>query len=1468
MKKIVLLLICLLSMVFEIGAQTTKTVGPGGDYTTLKAAFDAVNSGNITGTIILQLIGNTSETASAVLYQSGYGGVSNCTSLKIYPTESGITISGSLAAPLIDLNGADNVIIDGRVNATGSTNDLIIKNTNTSSTAGTSTIRWIATAQTDTVQYCNLRGSSTATTGGIIYFATASAGTGNSYNSVTNCDITNEAENRPVNAIFSLGSSGYVNTNNTISNNMIYDFLNAGASSNAVNISSYSTAFTVSANSFYETSNPFAPTAGNTYNIIRINNTSGNDFSITGNYIGGRAVSCGGSAFTVNGNYTHTFQAIYLSVGTTGVSSLQNNYIKNINYTSTSAAAWCGIYVNAGTVNIGTTYGNTIGETTGNNSISLTNTSSNSISYGIYVNSSGTLDIENNVIGSVTTTGSASYSHSFFAIYKFMVIGTWTVNNNTIGSTTTSNSIQAISSSTSTVGQIVTGIRSLGTVTSTISGNTIANLYNAYAGGNTSSRTRGIDVSDGSNTIQNNTIRNLTSTSGQEFYNVAASVIGISQSSTLVSATQTISGNTIYSLLNTNATAKVDVYGIYFGGATSGTNTISNNFIHSLSLSSSNITSSIMGILTYTGASTITNNIINFGGGISAGIGMYGLFDQSGSGNNNLFYFNTVYIGGTVSGTTSSTYAFYNIANTSTRDYRNNVLQNARTGGSTGKHYAIYIPNSTALTINYNDYYVSAGGTLGKIGSTNYTALDAAWKTASGGDANSVNVNPGFMIAGSTTPSDYMPASTLAGLAGFGITLDILGVSRPAVPTMGAVERGPFWIGSISTDFNNSANWSNNVVPISGANIFFADDPDRSCYLDVNRTIGALVINQSTDKFILNGHQLNVNGTLSLTNGGQIDATTASSSIVFAGIFPQSIPAGTFVNDQVLSLTINNSTNVTLFGTLKFLGNLIISSGLLDAYTNNPTVEYGSDSDQTISSGIYLDNKIYNLTVNNANLLTLNTNFTINNNLVINSGNIFELSAGKTLTVSGTITNSAGNAGFILQSDTTGTAALINNTNSVSATVKRYVTGNAEAWHFMSSPVSAQSISGSWIPSGTYGNGTGYDLYLWNEPNSCWIYKLDSTSTINWNTVHSGANFSVGRGYLYSVQATNPTKEFAGYLNNGNLNYALTFSSENLSLKGFNLVGNPYPSSIDWKAASGWTRTKLTSSGGGYDMWIWNPTANNYGVYNSADADGIGTNSVTRYIAPMQGYFVQASSAGNLSLTNSVRVLNGANDWLKNFNQENSEVSLCVKSVENFGSDEIQIKFGYLQNENGAMKLFSKVISAPSLYLCSNTKNYSVSYFTDTKENTVVPIGFTAGADGNYTFVCNFDLSKFEIVMLEDRLTHNILDLKSANSYSFYASKNDDAKRFVLYFGPIENPVEKELPAKIYSDNNHLIIDLTLVAGETDLCVYDVMGRLILQQKLQAKMLNNINFNSKTQILIVSLKNPNGMLCRKIGFGF
>jgi hypothetical protein len=549
----------------------------------------------------------------------------------------------------------------------------------------------------------------------------------------------------------------------------------------------------------------------------------------------------------------------------------------------------------------------------------------------------------------------------------------------------------------------------------------------------------------------------------------------------------------------------------------------------------------------------------------------------------------------------------------------------------------------------------------------------------------------------------------------------------------------------------------------------------------------------------------------------------------------------------------NNGTAYILINNADLVNNGTYAKG-------TETVTFLGNTANTITGN---STDIYNLSITNTGGITTQVDLFTVNTLTIASGSKFTIDPSKSVTVNGTLTNSEGNTGFVMLSDATGTASLIHNTTTVPATVNRYISGSAEAWHFMSSPVSAQGISGEWIPSGTYVNGTGYDLYVWDEASSCWIYKLNTTAPVNWNTVHPEGNFVAGRGYLYSFQAGNPTKQFSGNLNEGTVSIALTYSGTDLSLKGFNLVGNPFPSSADWQAVSGWTRSNLETSGSGFDMWIWNPSAANYGVVNSAS--GSGTNGVTRYIASMQGFFVRAASAGDLGITNSVRVHDGAGNWLKKGQGTDiNMVSIKVKSEAGKGFDEVRLIFNSKLNEPGATKLFSHVLTAPSLYLSLQGENLSVRYLTDTVDNPMVPVMFKPGMDGEYSLQFSFVQDQFETLVLEDRQMNIFHNLKATNEYKFESSKTDDQSRFVLHFVSAENPGNVELQAPIYITGNLLIIDLSMINGETEVMVCDILGRSLLQKMLQGEALHELSINSETQMLIVRLKNHKGMVCRKL----
>jgi hypothetical protein len=587
MKKISFFYLFFITLIsFQVNSQNV-TVNPGsGSYSDLKSAFDAINNGTHTGNIIVTISGSTSETASAVLNESGSGSA-NYTSVNIYPTVSGLSISGNLASPLIDLNGADNVIIDGRLNATGSTLDLSIINYSTSNVA--STIRFINDATSNTVKYSTIKGaaiqpSSILPISGIINFSTAGNGNGNDNNIISNNNFTN-AGSRLQSAIFASGTSGKDNSGVIIRDNNIFDILTTNGNNingSIVFISSNNTDFQILGNSFYETTlwNP-----GNTsYNVININNTLGNNFNVSNNYIGGSLPYCGGSAWTKGTWGRDNLNCIYMNVGTSIPSNIQGNTITNWNFSNfNNTRQWSGIWIDGGSFDIGTITGNIIGSGSGTNAIQCFNCTT---LWGMNLGGNGSFNVKNNIIGSLTNT-----SASAIQAISASVSGSITIENNTIGSSSSSNSIYTNNTSSSGIWGI--NLNNSGSSNAVIKGNTISNIE---SNATINSTMTGIRYSGNANSaeISGNFLRNIS------FSNSASigSITGID----LISGTSTTHNN-ILSLGNNNPSV---IYGISTSG---GINNIYFNTVYLMGTPTSGTFNSSAIYSSATNTRDIRNNI-------------------------------------------------------------------------------------------------------------------------------------------------------------------------------------------------------------------------------------------------------------------------------------------------------------------------------------------------------------------------------------------------------------------------------------------------------------------------------------------------------------------------------------------------------------------------------------------------------------------------------------------------------------------------------------------------------------------------------------------------------------------------------------------------------------------------------------------------------------------------------------------
>jgi hypothetical protein len=715
------------------------STGADGNYATLGAAFAAINANGTQGgnTIGVSIIADTNETASAVLNQPA---TSSWTSLTVTPSGAR-TVSGSLAAPLVDLAGADNVTING-LNASG--NSLVISNTSTAATAGTSTIRFINGATNNTVQNCTIAGSSTAsitTAGGNVLFSTSTVAGGNSNNTITANNIGPAGVNLPTKGVMGLGSaSPNANSGNMITSNNVFDFFNAATSVAGIDLQGNNATGTISNNRIYQTaSRTFTGAAGITYSGILVNNTG--TFTVSNNVIGFGAANGTGTT-TITGTGTglgNQFRGIsFVSSNTTTFSTISGNTVSGINQTTnrtsttTDNAGFIAIQSGSSAADAPANMtGNTIGSLDGSSTIVINDgaTASTAPLQGILdFDFQDALTIANNNIGSITLQQAAGVGTTA-GFRGILVAGTaattHAVTNNTVG----------------------------GTAAGSISNNIVG-----------SNSVYGIQAAATNLNASGNLVRNLSSNSNGAGLIVTCGII-FGTSSTGVN---TVSRNVVHSLSNNSAAASNAVRGIQCTVPLTA-NVIERNFVHSLSMTATVTTGSVDGIVHgSTGSATYKNNMVRLGvdsagASITTGIGFNGMLEQAGTNN---YYFNSVYVGGSGVAAVANTFAFSSAVVTNARNYKDNIFWNARSNASGGgKNYAITVggttPNPAGLASDYNDLYASGtGGFVGLFNATDQLTL-ANWRTATGQDANSISADPSFVNPVGTATSPATPEAVV-----------------------------------------------------------------------------------------------------------------------------------------------------------------------------------------------------------------------------------------------------------------------------------------------------------------------------------------------------------------------------------------------------------------------------------------------------------------------------------------------------------------------------------------------------------------------------------------------------------------------------------------------------------------------------------------------------------------------------------
>jgi hypothetical protein len=402
---------------------------------------------------------------------------------------------------------------------------------------------------------------------------------------------------------------------------------------------------------------------------------------------------------------------------------------------------------------------------------------------------------------------------------------------------------------------------------------------------------------------------------------------------------------------------------------------------------------------------------------------------------------------------------------------------------------------------------------------------------------------------------------------------------------------------------------------------------------------------------------------------------------------------------------------------------------------------------------------------------------------------------------------------------------------TASALVKRDVVNSD--FHLISSPVTTT----------TFG-----DVFPLNQL-QVWAREYNET-TGDWDNLSIGDFMSVGKGY--SVQMNQPqTALFEGVLISEPV--TMTLAKQNPGTDpdrvGWNLLGNPFTSAIDWDL------TDHAAIDGA--VYVWNGTQ--YISWNGtigALTDGI--------IPAENAFFAKTMTDGvNVSIPLSARV-HSASDFYKTAVANMLEITAEGNSF----TDKTFVHFNQqasadFDSQYDAYKLFGNE-NAPQLYSMITNSNLSINELP-MAGNEIVDLGFTCNTTGIYSITAcgteNF-ASDVPVILQDVKLnTYQNLKLNPVYSFSFEAGENEN--RFKLWFQQvtgINTPVNNDL--KVYSFAKTVVIEnLKGLSGEVQ--IYDITGRILASRQLGTG-LSHIQLNVVSGTYMVRLNTNSGTQISKV----
>ncbi len=692
---------------------------------------------------------------------------------------------------------------------------------------------------------------------------------------------------------------------------------------------------------------------------------------------------------------------------------------------------------------------------------------------------------------------------------------------------------------------------------------------------------------------------------------------------------------------------------------------------------------------------------------------------------------------------------------------------------------------------------ITAGKTWG--GTVQY---DGVAQTVSNGTYNNLTLSGSGIKTKSTGTTTVNGVLSLEGTATLSAALSYGGAATLQYNTSTARTAGVEWLSPFTASggilITNTGEISISIGKIVNAPVSVNNGASLNLVSYILSGTGSFTLNAGAGIVIGNVAGITTSG---LTGSIQVSGTRTydnaanytyaiSASQVFGNGFPSTVN----------NLTINNgNTSMALLGSLIINGTLTISNGKIAIGAN--TLTLNGDFTGTSTNSLKGNGNSSNLTISGSGTIGLlyfdqTTNGTTNTvqNLTINR-TTQTVTLGNTLQITGVVTPTAGTlasgGNLVIVSNSIGTARIAaipagaDITGNV--TVQRYLPAITRRYRMLSSPdqnFTWSQIKDNMFVTGTGGATNGFDATPTNSA-SCYTYQESTSGGRGWKAATNITNsVSSAVGTLVFVRGdrtlaspnwyTGPsfvaqnavTVDFTNQpINKGNYTPGITYTNTGIAANdGWNLVGNPYPSQIDWSLLS---KSNLSSF-----FYIFNPTTGSYVAAN------------TGIIASGQAFFVQATTASpSITFTESAKTSSTAAYYFKT-----APTRLQVEMIK----DSINSDVAWLDFNPSSSKAFNNNEDA----LKYNNAVVNVGFYIDSLNTTQfnsVPMPLVAdtfilsanAAAGTYTLQFTdiiTSLPSSKNIYLLDLYNSNLIDLRTTSSYSFTitSSSATSGNRFMI----------------------------------------------------------------------------------------